>query len=222
MYKILIVEDDIKIADELSIMLSRNDYICKTINDFDNVCSDILRENPSIVLLDVNLPVYDGYYILRELRAKSNVPVIIVTSRNSDIDELMGMNLGADDFITKPYNYNILLARISRIIERVYSDNNRNILSYNNLMFDISKLIITFNEKTVELTKNEGRIIEHLINNADSIVSRDELIEFLWQSNEFIDDNTLTVNINRLRNKMKEIGLDDFIQTKRGKGYSLK
>lgn len=222
MYKILIVEDDIKIAEELSIMLSNNNYLCNTIKTFENVCEDILKENPSIILLDVNLPNYDGYYILRDLREKSDIPVIIVTSRDSDVDELMSMNLGADDFITKPYNHNILLARISRIINRVYKGNFSNILSYGDLQLDISKSVIISKGITSELTKNEGRIMECLINNSNTIVIRDELIEFLWQSNEFVDDNTLTVNINRLRKKLKDIGLDDFIQTKRGKGYTLK
>lgn len=222
MYKILIVEDDIKIAEELSIMLSNNNYLCNTIKTFENVCEDILKENPSIILLDVNLPNYDGYYVLRDLREKSDIPVIIVTSRDSDVDELMSMNLGADDFITKPYNHNILLARISRIINRVYKGNFSNILSYGDLQLDISKSVIMSKGITSELTKNEGRIMECLINNSNTIVIRDELIEFLWQSNEFVDDNTLTVNINRLRKKLKNIGLDDFIQTKRGKGYTLK
>lgn len=222
MYKILIVEDDIKIAEELSIMLSNNNYLCSTIKTFKNVCENILKENPSIVLLDVNLPNYDGYCILRDLREKSDIPVIIVTSRDSDVDELMSMNLGADDFITKPYNHNILLARISRIINRVYKGNFSNILSYGDLQLDISKSVIISKGMTSELTKNEGRIMECLISNSNTIVIRDELIEYLWQSNEFVDDNTLTVNINRLRKKLKDIGLDDFIQTKRGKGYTLK
>ena len=120
MYKVLIIEDDIKIAEELSIMLSNNHYLCKVLITFNEAVEDILSENPDIILLDINLPVYDGYYILRGLRETSNVPVIVVTSRDSEVDELMSMNLGADDFITKPYNHNILLARISRIINRVY------------------------------------------------------------------------------------------------------
>lgn len=222
MYKIFIVEDDIKIAEELSIMLSNNNYTCHIVKNFNNVCEDILKENPNVVLLDINLPIYDGYYILRSLREISDVPVIVVTSRDSDVDELMSMNLGADDFVTKPYNHNILLARISRIINRVYEGNSSNILTYGDLDLHISKSVIESNGLITELTKNECRIIECLINNAETVVTRDELIEYLWESDEFVDDNTLTVNINRVRKKLKDIGLDDFVQTKRGKGYTLK
>ena len=222
MHKVLIIEDDMKIAEELAIMLSNNHYLCKVLKTFNKVNEEIISENPDIILLDINLPIYDGYYILRELRENSDIPVIIVTSRDSDMDELMSMNLGADDFITKPYNHNILLARIARIINRVYMGSSSNILSYNDLKLDISKSIIFTNKMTSELTKNECRIMECLIKNTNSIVSRDELIEFLWESDEFVDDNTLTVNINRVRKKLKDIGFDDLVHTRRGKGYILK
>ena len=222
MYKISIVEDNPKISEELTKLLSRNGYICNAVENFEHVCDEVINQNPHILLLDINLPMYDGYYVLREIREKSNMPVIIVTSRNSDMDELMGMNLGADDFITKPYNHNILLARIARIIDRVYTTHNGRTYTYNQLEYDVSMLVVTYEDNKVELTKNEGRILECLMQNSKDIVSRDELMEFLWQSNEFVDDNTLTVNINRLRNKLKDIGVEEFILTKRGKGYTLK
>lgn len=221
MYKILIVEDNKKLANELSVLLTRSGYVCDSIVDFENVCDYVINYNPDLLLLDINLPVYDGYYILREIRSKSNMPIIIVTSRNSDMDELMGMNLGADDFITKPYNHNILLARVSRIIDRIYDNNSRSVFSHKNLQLDLSLNQITFETNKIELTKNETRILEKLIQSPNHVVSRDDLMEFLWESNEFIDDNTLTVNINRLRKKIMDIGINEYIVTKRGKGYTL-
>lgn len=221
MYRILIVEDNIKLANELSVLLTRSGYTCDIIENFENVSDDAIRYKPDLLLLDINLPVYDGYYILREIRSKSNMPIIIVTSRNSDMDELMGMNLGADDFITKPYNHNILLARISRVFDRVYDRSSRSTFSHENLQLDLSLNQIQFQNNKIELTKNETRILEHLIENPKRIISRDDLMVFLWESNEFIDDNTLTVNINRLRKKIKAIGIDEYIVTKRGQGYTL-
>lgn len=221
MYRILIVEDNKKLADELSVLLSRSGYDCNILQNFENAVEDVINYGPDLLLLDINLPVYDGYYILREIRSRSNVPVIIVTSRNSDMDELMGMNLGADDFITKPYNHNILIARITRIFDRLNSTNTKSRFIHQSLELDISQNQIIFETRKVELTKNETKILERLIQNPSLIVSRDDLMEFLWESNEFIDDNTLTVNINRLRKKINEIGIDEYIVTKRGRGYTL-
>lgn len=220
-YKICIVEDDIKIRSQLSIFLEKYGYECIIIKKFDNVINELLQLSPDVIILDINLPVYDGYYICRELREKTETPIIIVTSRDNEIDELMGMNLGADDFITKPYNTQILLARIASIIKRTYN-NVTDILSYQGLKLNTSQSTVLFNEKQTELTKNENRILSYLMQNPHSIKSRDEIMHCLWQSDQFIDDNTLTVNINRLRGKLKNIGADNFIQTKRGQGYILK
>lgn len=219
MYKILIIEDEIKIAVELKNLLTSYDYECFILEDFNNPKNEIIKISPSIILLDINLPVYDGYHILRNIRKDMDVPVIIVTSRDTDMDELMGMNLGADDFITKPYNHNILLARISNLLKRTYEKNAYNVLQYKSLILNISTSSITFENNEIELTKNESKILEHLMNRKGKIVSRNDLIEQLWESEEFIDDNTLTVNINRLRKKIESIGAKDYIITKRGQGY---
>lgn len=172
-------------------------------------------------MLDINLPYYDGYYICREIRRKSNVPIIVVTSRNSEVDELMSMNLGADDFITKPYNTQILLARIASIIRRTYQNLDSEVFEFKGLKYNMSTSEMTFDNKKCELTKNESKILFTLMKNKERIVSRNDLMKALWQDDEFVDDNTLTVNINRLRKKLEEIGAVDYIQTKRGQGYIL-
>ncbi|MEG1255329.1 response regulator transcription factor [Clostridium sp.] len=219
--KIFIIEDEEKIRAELCTFLSRYGYEAKYSTDFENIVEKALKEEPHIILLDINLPYFDGYYICREIRKKSNVPVIVVTSRDSEIDELMSMNLGADDFITKPYNTQILLARISSIIRRTYHNNDMEILQHRELKYNISTSEVEFKGEKQELTKNESKILYTLIKNKEKIVSRDEIIKALWQSDEFIDDNTLTVNINRLRKKIEEIGGVGYLQTKRGQGYML-
>lgn len=219
--KIFIIEDEEKIRNELSTFLNRYGYETNYSLNFGNIVEDVLKENPHIVLLDINLPQYDGYYICREIRKKSNVPIIVVTSRDSEVDELMSMNLGADDFVTKPYNTQILLARISSIIRRTYDNEEMEIFEYKNLKYNLSTSELEFNENKIDLTKNESRILYTLIKNKGKIVSRDDIIKALWQSDEFVDDNTLTVNINRLRRKIEEIGAKEYLQTKRGQGYSL-
>ena len=218
--KIFIIEDEEKIKAELSTFLERYGYKTKTVEDFENVVCEALDYNATLILLDINLPYYDGYYICKEIRKKSNVPIIIVTSRDSEVDELMSMNLGADDFITKPYNPQILLARIASIIRRTYSKDIE-LFEYRNLKYNLSQSEAEFNGKKIELTKNESKILYVFMKNKEKIVSRDKIMKELWQSDEFVDDNTLTVNINRLRKKLEEIGAINYLQTKRGQGYIL-
>ncbi|WP_346886356.1 response regulator transcription factor [Clostridium sp. UBA4395] len=219
--KIFIIEDEEKIRRELSTFLNRYGYDIITSDNFQNIVEEALEAEPNLVLLDINLPYYDGYYICREIRKTSSVPIIVVTSRDSDMDELMSMNLGADDFITKPYNTEILLARIASIIRRTYRSSDMEIFPCRGLKYNLSTSEIEFEDKKQELTKNESKILYTLIKSKEKIVSRDELMKCLWQSDEFVDDNTLTVNINRLRKKLDEIGAVDYLQTKRGQGYIL-
>ncbi len=220
MYDIFIVEDDAKIRGELASLLTRFGYGCKWTEDFKNVADEILNSSCHVVLLDINLPYFDGFHVCREIRAKSDIPVIIVTSRDSEVDELMSMHLGADDFITKPYNTQILLARLESIIRRVYKAEARE-LSCRGVSLDIARSEAAHEGRSVELTKNEARILGILMRNAGSIVSRDDIMNELWQSSEFIDDNTLTVNVNRLRARLAEIGVEDFLVTRRGQGYMV-
>lgn len=219
--KIVIVEDNKKIKEELSLFLEKYNYKTYCVENFTNVIEEIIEQEADLILLDINLPVFDGYYICRELRNKSKVPIIMVTSRDSEIDELMSMNLGADDFITKPYNTQILLAHIVSVLNRTYANNQPETLSYQGLTVDLAKSLASFQGKVTILTKNELRILHLLMKNQDAITTRDDMMECLWQSDEFVDDNTLTVNVNRLRKKLEEVGAVDFIKTKRGQGYSL-
>lgn len=217
--KIAIIEDNEKIRNELSEFLSKYNYKIFAPNNFYTIVEDILNEKPHFILLDLNLPIFDGYYICREIRKVSNIPIMVVTSRDNEIDELMSINLGADDFITKPYNTQILLARISSILKRTYYNQTNETIEYKGLLLNLSNSSVSFNNKEIELSKNEIKILHTLMKNKDNIISRDEIMNELWQTNEFIDDNTLTVNINRLRKKLDSIGATEYIVTKRGQGY---
>ena len=223
MSKILIVEDDKKLRDELKIFLERHGYEVFLLEKFDNSIEDILGYKADLILLDINLPNADGEYICREIRKVSNIPIIIVTSRDSELDELLSINNGADQYITKPYNIQILLAKIERLLKRIYSGNvSQDKIDCGKFVLNLSKSIIEKDGNIVELTKNEFKILHYLVLNKEKIVSRNEIMDYLWESENFIDDNTLTVYIKRLRNKLEEIGLNDVIETKRGQGYILK
>ncbi len=219
--RILIVEDDEKIAAELALLLNKSGYQAQALSQFGNVVQDVLELNPQLVLLDINLPFQDGYYICREIRKKSSVPIIIVTSRANEIDELTSMHLGADDFVTKPYNTQILLARIASLLKRTYQQEYLQNITHNGVCLDVVSGMVQFMGQSVELSKNELRILSLLMQKAGKIVPREEIINDLWQSDEFIDDNTLTVNINRLRKKLESIGIQNFLLTKRGMGYMV-
>lgn len=219
--KIFVVEDDITLRKELMVLLESYGYICETSDEYKDMISVVLNSSPDLLLLDINLPYLDGYFICRELRKQSDMPIVVVTSRNNDMDELMSMNLGADDFITKPYNPQILLARIANILKRTEAKPVKDLIKYNGVILYPSKSIVKYNDNEAELTKNEFRILSVLLHNKNQIVSRDELMDVLWQSDEFVDDNTLTVNVNRLRKKLEEIGAVNFISTKRGQGYLI-
>lgn len=221
MYHIMIVEDNEKIRNELSNFLGKNGYKVSAPDDFEHIPEAIHEKKPDLLLLDLNLPVVDGHYICREIRKDSTLPIIIVTSRDSDMDELISMNLGADDFVTKPYNLQILLARIARVLQRTYEHTSGNILSIHDIQLDVSKSTLIYHGKSADLTKNELRIMHCLFQNKNTIVSRNELMQHMWDCDLFVDDNTLTVNINRLRKKLEFIRLDDLIQTKRGLGYII-
>ena len=222
MKKIVIVEDDEIIRDELNSFLSKYNYEVVAPIDFENIVEDILKEKADLILLDINLPFYDGYYIYREIRKKSEIPIIIVTSRDSEMDELMSMNLGADDFVTKPYNTAILLARIAALLKRASgSTASSTILKYKDFELNLSNASITYKDKELELTKNEVKILSCLMESKGAIVSRDSLIEYLWKSDYFVDDSTLTVNITRLRRKLEGIGIENAIETRRGLGYIM-
>ncbi|MGL4990080.1 MAG: response regulator transcription factor [Sarcina sp.] len=226
MNKIAIIEDSDVIREELKTFLERNAYDIFAPSNFESIIDDVKNSNVDLILLDINLPVFDGYYICREIRKSSEIPIIVVTSRNSEIDELMSMNLGADDFVTKPYNTQILLARIEAILKRTKSiakNEDDNGLKFKNLILSLEtgeiKNIKT-DEKS-EISKNEIKILSYLIKNKNKIVSRDDLMNYLWSTDFFIDDNTLSVNVTRLRKKIESIGIENAIETRRGLGYIM-
>lgn len=221
MYKVLIVEDDEKLRDELEIFLKNNGYEADSLKKFDNTVQDILDKKTDLVLLDINLPEVNGEYVCKEIRKVSNIPIIIITSKDSEIDELLSINYGADHYVTKPFNIQILLAKISSILRRTKMGNDVEKIDAKDFVLNISKNLIEKDGKEISLTRNEFKILKYLVQNREKIVSREEIMDYLWDSESFIDDNTLTVNITRLRNKLEELELKELLQTKRGQGYIL-
>ena len=222
MQKILFVEDDEILRNELETFLNNNGYQAETLKSFNHTIQDILNRNPNLLLLDVNLPNVDGEYICKEIRKQSNLPIIIVTSRNNEIDELLSLNYGADHYITKPFHLQILLAKIASVLRRTnIGTNAQDKIEAKEFVLNTDKSTIEKDGKEIELTKNEFRILKYLVQNRNKIVAREEIMACLWDSENFIDDNTLTVNITRLRNKLEELDLKELIQTKRGQGYIL-
>ena len=219
--KIFIVEDEAAIREELIQMLQKYGYECESSDDFQNIGEKALSSKADLILLDINLPYQDGFQVCRYIRQKSNVPIIILTSRNTDFDELMGLNIGADDFVSKPYNGQVLLARIQKILARTYEVQSNTLLTHKGLTLNLLRATISHNGNEEELTKNELGILRLLMLNKGNIIPRDAIIDELWQSEEFIDENTLNVNVVRLRKKLAEIGLPDYLETKRGMGYSV-
>ena len=222
MPKILIIEDDEKLREELKIFLNKNGYEATTLITFDNTIQDILKRKPDLILLDINLPNTDGEYICKEIRKQSNMPIIIVTSRDNELDELLSINNGADHYITKPFNIQILLAKIGSLLRRTNMQEANDKIDVKDFVLNTSNNTIEKDGKVIELTKNEYKILKYLVQNRGKIVSREDIMECLWESESFIDDNTLTVNITRLRNKLEELELKELLETKRGQGYILK
>ena len=220
MKKILIVEDDTSISEELKNLLNNAGYNGIILKDFENSFEEIKKENPDLILLDINIPKLNGEMLLQKIRKESNLPIIMVTSKNTEADEVLSMSYGADDYITKPYNPTILLLRINAIFKRM--ENKNAILTYNELEIDPKKGIIKNEKEEIILTKNEMIIFTFLLANKGNIVTRDELMTDLWNNDSYINDNALNVNISRLRTKLKEFGYEDAIETRKGQGYILK
>lgn len=222
MFTIMIIDDNEQLQNEIGNLLTINGYSVLKPKAFDKIPQIVKENSPELILLDINLPNDDGFKICTEIRSFSKVPIIFITSRNTNIDELMAITLGGDDFITKPYNTQILLARINALIKRAYPNESiLDIIEHNGLKLNILTSTIEHNGNSKELTKNELKILYYLLINKEKIVSRAEIMEYLWDSSMFVNDNTLTVNITRIRNKIEEIGLEDFIKTKRGQGYII-
>ncbi|WP_315113075.1 response regulator transcription factor [Clostridium intestinale] len=222
MFSIMIVEDNEQLQNEIGSLLTRNGYrVMKTI-EFNKIPKLVKENNPHLILLDINLPYDDGFKICTEIRTSSNIPIIFITSRDTNVDELMSITLGGDDFITKPYNAQILLARINSLLRRSYpNENSGEFIEYNGVKLNILSSKVEYGGSEIELTKNELKILYYLMINKGRIISRVDIMEYLWDSAMFVNDNTLTVNITRLRNKFEDIGVSEFIKTKRGQGYII-
>lgn len=217
--KILIIEDDKSVRDEMVNLLRDASYEVSIVDDFNDTLEQIISINPDLVLLDINIPFMNGEMLLEKLRKVSSVPVIMVTSRNSLSDEVLSMGYGADDYITKPYNPTLLLLRINSVLKRV--NNVSDTVKYRDAIVNIKKGTVNLNGKEIILTKNEMIILGYLLSHRERIVTRDELMTDLWDNNEYINDNALTVNISRLRGKLEELGLEGVIETRKGQGYIL-
>lgn len=223
MKKILIIEDDLNVARELSISLKKWSFEVDIIKNFDNILKEVIDNKPSLILMDVNLPYYDGFYWCEKIREVSKVPIIFLSSRDSNMDIIMGINNGGDDYITKPFSTEVLISKINALLRRSYDYNNSDtLIYYNDAVLDIEKCIFRYDDKEIELTKNEIKILSLLIKNKEKVVSREKIMMSLWNNDEFVNDNTLTVNITRLRGKINELGLKDIIKTKKGIGYLIK
>lgn len=220
--KIFIVEDEPEIRLELKALLENALYQTQTTESFESLADQILEAEPDLVLLDWNLPGENGDWVLSKVRARSSVPVIFLTSRTDAMDELSGMLKGADDYITKPFQPPILLARIAAVLKRSRKDTEDQLrMTYKGVTLDLSRGTVCFQEKETELSRNELKILYCLFVKKGEIVARSDLIEELWDQQVFIDDNTLSVNITRIRGKLKEIGVENFIETRRGMGYKI-
>lgn len=217
--RILVIEDDQDLCQELKIMLKNAGYEGMILKDFQHAKTEILSCHPDLILLDIGIPFMNGEMLLRELRKESHIPVIMVTSQNNEMHEVLSMSYGADDYITKPYNPTLLLLRIEAVLRRTHHDIGT--LSYHNLVLQIDRGILKCGDESLILTKNEMLILKYLIIHQGHIVSREELMMDLWDSEEFVDDNTLTVNMSRLRHKLNSLGHEDVIETRKGLGYIL-
>lgn len=220
MYKILIIEDDETIANTLKGHLSKWEYEVECVTDFKNIKEQVIEANPHLVLLDVMLPFFNGFYWCTEIRKVTTIPVIFISSAADNMNIVMAMNMGGDDFIAKPFDLNVLTAKIQAIIRRTYSLHGQmNVIEHNGAILNLNDTTLTYEGNKVELTKNEYKILQLVMENVGKVVSRDKIMERLWESESFIDDNTLTVNVTRLRKKLEDVGLNDFIKTRKGIGY---
>ena len=222
MQKIMIVEDDEVISSILKQHLNKWNYDVYVVENFENIVEDFIQQQPMLVLLDISLPFYNGYHWCQEIRKISEVPVIFISSMNENMNIVMAMNMGADDFISKPFDLNVVTAKIQALLRRTYSFNKQSqLLTYKDLILNLLDATIMYQDIVVDLTKNELKILQLLFEKAETFVSREDMMMELWQTEQFVDDNTLSVNVNRLRKKLDVFPITSLIQTKKGIGYKL-
>jgi DNA-binding response OmpR family regulator len=220
-YRVYLVEDDGMLAEEISKLLMKWGYEVRSVQMFDNILEEFLAVQPHVVLMDVNIPSFDGFYWCKRIREVSAVPIVYISSRDSSMDVIMGMNNGGDDYLMKPFDNAVLVARLQAVIRRTYEYNlqEAHILRYRGLNLNLSEAVASYEDKKCELTKNELKILKLLLENRGKIVTRQALMRSLWDEEIYVNENTLTVNVNRVRNKLEELGLTSFITTKKGMGY---
>lgn len=222
MYKILIVDDDRVIADTVKEQLIKWGYEARIVDDFNNVLKIFAEYGPHLVLMDIGLPFFNGYHWCAQIRNISKVPVIFMSSMSDNMNIVMAINMGGDDFVIKPFDMNVLIAKVQAMLRRTYSfAESTNIIEHNGCILNMNDQTFIYNDEMVELTKNEYRILQCLLENIGKVVARDTIMMKLWESDNFIDDNTLTVNVARLRKKLENAGLKDYIKTKKGSGYII-
>lgn len=222
MYRILIVEDDMGIAEAIKEQAKLWELEAKCVQNFRNVLKDFADYEPHLILMDISLPFFNGYHWCQEIRKASKVPIIFISSASDNMNIVMAMNMGGDDFIAKPFDLNVLTAKIQAILRRTYDFGGQmTILQHRGAILNTSDASLTYNGERMELTKNDYRILRTLMENKEKVVSRDTLMERLWETDSFVDENALTVNIARLRKKLEQVGLTDFIRTKKGMGYFI-
>lgn len=222
MYKIAIVEDDMQLCGLISDVLARYGYEVVKDLDYRKLTADLLKIQPHLIILDINLPYYDGYQIARELRQHSDIPIIMISARGSEAEQIRGIDLGADDYVVKPFSMDMLNAKINACVRRAYgSMAEQELIIIGDFTINKKNFLVSYSGKSMELTKNELKIMVALAENQNKIVKRDYLLNVLWDDLTFVEDNTLTVNITRIKSKLSKIGLNDVIHTKRGEGYLL-
>ena len=222
MYKIFVIEDDNVISGEIQSHLQKWGYEVKVTDDFSDIMSQFSKYAPQLVLMDIMLPFYNGYYWCNEIRKVSKVPIIFLSSAGDNMNIVMAMNMGGDDFITKPFDLEVLSAKVQAMLRRYYAfQNQTSLLEHKGVILNISDASLWYQDKKVELTKNEFKILQILFENVGNTVSREQIMKRLWDNECFVDDNTLTVNMTRMRKKLEEIGIINLIQTKKGMGYKI-
>ena len=220
MYKILLVEDDEAISNSIKNHLENWGFEVVAVRDFRNIIYEFNKVNPHIVLLDIMLPFYDGYYWCKEVRKISNVPIVFISSASDNMNIVMAVNMGGDDFLAKPFDFSVLLAKVQAVLRRTYDmSGGIAVIEHKGITLNLNDFTLSYQDKILELTRNEFRILETLLANKGKIVSRDTLMTKLWQDDNYVEENTLTVNVMRLRKKLEDIGATDFIKTKVGCGY---
>jgi DNA-binding response OmpR family regulator len=220
LFRIMLVEDDEKIRTIVAETLRKWQFQVTEVTAFERVMAEFERDQPHLVLLDINLPVFDGFYWCQQIRSASKVPIIFLSSRNQNMDVIMAINMGGDDFVQKPFDLGVLVAKVSALLRRNYTYQDENLqLTHKELVFNLYNSSVQYGANSAELSRNEFIILQLMMRSIGKIISRDELMQALWNDEQFVDDNTLTVNVNRLRRKIALLGLEDFIATRKGMGY---